>query len=651
MGIYAEKCGLIAESHAAAPHAVESRVRPPMDSTNPSASVSVAKESQLEAGHRVGEYEIEAKIGEGGFGSVFRAVHPVIGKVVAIKVLHRRYSAQPEMVRRFVAEARAVNQIRHRHIIDIFAFGQLEDGRHYYVMEYLEGSTLEQLITQGGPMSLAESIPILRRLARALDAAHAKGIAHRDLKPDNVFMAMDEDGGCQPKLLDFGIAKLLAEEAPEKFKTRTGAPIGTPQYMSPEQCRGRGVDHRTDIYGFGIIAYRMLTGVLPFDGEDYMEILLAHLQQEPRSPSSIVSHLPHGVDEAIQWMLQKDPAARPPNLSTAVRSLEAAAEAAGIALPRASAVGRAPIVGTGPLAVQGTPPVDGSMIVGMGGMGETISDEDGASLQSLASNTARLRQGTFGDRDSRSRSSAPGMLRFQSHADGQSGSLRVMSESQQRAAALQLASPGEAHGVRETPRPGRPGLKIALVVCGIAGAVMAGVAVNWLVSARDAGATADVEARPSGGAPAGEHGPSPGSSGATASGSGVSDTGANPGDPDRATTPEAAASDAGALDEAAQRFVTVTIDGPPENTEVYGPQGLLGVAPGKIQLERGQEPVLLTFKAEDHRPETREVMPTEDRAMLVELDRKPRARPAPRQGGRKEKKRRERDTIEDPFRK
>ena len=622
-----------------------------MDSTNPSASVSIAKESQLEAGHRVGEYEIEAKIGEGGFGSVFRAVHPVIGKVVAIKVLHRRYSAQPEMVRRFVAEARAVNQIRHRNIIDIFAFGQLEDGRHYYVMEYLEGSTLEQLITQGGPMSLAESIPILRRLARALDAAHAKGIAHRDLKPDNVFMATDEDGGCQPKLLDFGIAKLLAEEAPEKFKTRTGAPIGTPQYMSPEQCRGRGVDHRTDIYGFGIMAYRMLTGVLPFDGEDYMEILLAHLQQEARPPSSIVSNLPHGVDEAIQWMLQKDPAARPPNLSTAVRSLEAAAEAAGISVPRASVVGRAPIIGTGPLAVQGTPPVDGSMIVGMGvgmgGMGETISDEDGASLQSLASNTARLRQGTFGDRDSRTRPAAPGVLRFQSHADGQSGSVRIMSESQQRAAALNVALPGEVHGVREMTRAGRPGLRIALVVCGIAGAVMAGVTVNWLVSARDAGATADVEARPSSDSPATERGPAL----ATAGGSGVSDSESGTRDPARATTPAAAATDAGGLDEAGQRFVTVTIDGPPENTEVYGPQGLLGVAPGKIQLVRGQEPVLLTFKAEDHRPETREVMPTEDRAMLVELDRKPRARSAPRQGGRKEKKRRERDTIEDPFRK
>jgi serine/threonine-protein kinase len=635
MGIYAEKCGLIAESLVTASHAAELRVRPPMDSTNPSASISVAKESQLEAGQRVGEYEIEAKIGEGGFGSVFRAVHPVIGKVAAIKVLHRRYSAQPEMVRRFVAEARAVNQIRHRNIIDIFAFGQLEDGRHYYVMEYLEGSTLEQHITQGGPMSLAESILVLRRLARALDAAHAKGIAHRDLKPDNVFMAVDEEGGCQPKLLDFGIAKLLSEEAPEKFRTRTGAPIGTPQYMSPEQCRGRGVDHRTDIYGFGIMAYRMLTGVLPFDGEDYMEILLAHLQQEARPPSSIVSNLPDGVDEAIRWMLQKDPAARPPNLATAVRSLEGAAEAAGIPLPRASLVARLPVIGTSPVAVQGTPPVAGSMLEG-------ISDEDGASMQSLASNTARLRQAAYGDRDSRPRG-VPGELRFQSHADGQSGSVRSMGDSQQHAAALRVASPGEVQGVREAPRAGRPLLKIVLVACGLAGAVMAGVTVNWLVSAADAGSTAEVEGRPSSDSPAGEGGPS------VATASGASDNGSGARDPAGATAPGAAGNDAGALGEAAQRFVTVTVDGPPENTEVYGPQGLLGVAPGKIQLERGQEPVLLTFKAEDHRPETREVTPTEDRAMLVELERKPRARSAPRQGGRKEKKRRERDTIEDPF--
>jgi serine/threonine protein kinase len=615
-----------------------------MDPTTPNAPISVAKEILLQAGYRVGEYEIEAKIGEGGFGSVFRAVHPLIGKVVAIKVLHRRYSAQPEMVRRFVAEARAVNQIRHRNIIDIFAFGQLEDGRHYYVMEYLEGVTLEQHITQSGPMSLGESILILRRLARALDAAHAKGIAHRDLKPDNVFMAIDEDGGCQPKLLDFGIAKLLSEEAPQKFKTRTGAPIGTPQYMSPEQCRGRNVDHRTDIYGFGIIAYRMLTGVLPFDGEDYMEILLAHLQQEPRPPSSIVSSLSPGVDEAIGWMLHKDPAARPPNLSAAVHSLEAAALAAGIALPRAPSLAR-PVVGSSPIPVQGTPPV----------ITENLSDEDVTYLPSLATTTSRLRL----QRESRTPGVSAGDRRSQSDrfAGRQSGSLRQSSDSRSSSTGVQTApiSTGEIHGFPEAARTGRPLLKALLVACGLAGAVLAGVTVNWLVSSADAGSAADAEAHASGqpGSPASATSPAAGDE---------QEPTATP--PERAGSPDsesgtrdeagAAGTDAmqrepGAAGDSEQRFVTVSIQGPPANTEVYGPQGLLGVAPGKIQLVRGEEPVLLTFKAANHLPETREVVPTADRAMSVELDRRPGARATPRPGARKEKKRKERDTIEDPF--
>ena len=167
------------------------------------------------------------------------------------------------MVSRFIAEARAVNQIRHRNIIDIFSFGQLDDGRQYYVMELLDGEPLDALIERDGRLPLAEAIPILRGIARALDAAHAKGIAHRDLKPENVFLGRDPTARVFPKLLDFGIAKLLAPEDGPKHKTRTGTPIGTPYYMSPEQCRGRDVDHRTDIYSFGVLAYRMLTGVLP----------------------------------------------------------------------------------------------------------------------------------------------------------------------------------------------------------------------------------------------------------------------------------------------------------------------------------------------------------------------------------------------------
>src|SRR5262245_24110394 len=205
-------------------------------------------EVDLAAGTAVSEYVIEGAIGRGGFGTVYRAVQPLIGKKVAIKVLSRKYSADNEIVSRFVAEARAVNQIRHRHIIDIFSFGQLADGRHYYVMEHLEGEPLDRYLAKHGPMKLADALHVLRAIARALDAAHAKGIAHRDLKPENIFLARDDEGELFPKLLDFGIAKLSGPDDQLAHKTGTGVPIGTPFYMSPEQCRGRDVDHRTDIY-------------------------------------------------------------------------------------------------------------------------------------------------------------------------------------------------------------------------------------------------------------------------------------------------------------------------------------------------------------------------------------------------------------------
>src|SRR5688572_23798777 len=154
----------------------------------------------LAAGYAVGEYVVESLIGAGGFGTVYRARHPLIGKLAAVKVLSPQFSADPEMVSRFVDEARAVNQIRHRNIIDIFSFGQLADDRSYYVMELLDGQPLDEVIAARGALALADAIPILRGVARALDAAHAKGVAHRDLKPENVFLARESDGTEFPKL-------------------------------------------------------------------------------------------------------------------------------------------------------------------------------------------------------------------------------------------------------------------------------------------------------------------------------------------------------------------------------------------------------------------------------------------------------------------
>jgi serine/threonine-protein kinase len=282
----------------------------------------------------VGEYQVEGILGAGAFGTVYRAMQPVIGKLVAIKVLALRFSVDPEMVSRFMAEARAVNQIRHRNIIDIFSFGQLDDRRHYYVMELLEGETLDVILERDHRLTLADALPILRAIGRALDAAHGKGIAHRDLKPENIFIARDDDGSPFPKLLDFGIAKLLAPiDDGLKHKTRTGTPVGTPYYMSPEQCKGRDVDHRTDLYALGVLAYRLVVGEYAFDGDDAMSIMMKQLADYPAPPSTIIDELPRGVDDAIAWLMAKDPADRPACARDAIRALDQAAESVGIRVP------------------------------------------------------------------------------------------------------------------------------------------------------------------------------------------------------------------------------------------------------------------------------------------------------------------------------
>ncbi len=297
-------------------------------------------DKELEIGTVVGEYKVEGKLGEGGFGAVYKAVHPLIGKEAAIKVLGRQFSSNPAMVSRFIAEARAVNQIRHRNIIDIFSFGQLPDGRQYYVMEYLSGQPFDQYLAENKRLTLAQAQPILRGIARALDAAHGKGILHRDLKPENVFLVFDEDGNVEPKLLDFGLVKLLTETGSGSHKTKTGTPMGTPYYMSPEQCRGKDVDRRTDVYSFGAVLFEVITGEIPFTGESAMDVLVKHMTADPPKASERCPGLPPGIDAPLQKMLAKEPHDRPATVGEALDLLYRAAREAGalsdpnIALPR-----------------------------------------------------------------------------------------------------------------------------------------------------------------------------------------------------------------------------------------------------------------------------------------------------------------------------
>ena len=269
---------------------------------------------ELAPGFVVGEYRVDKKIGEGGMGAVYSATHPMIGKRAAIKVISASLSSDASAVQRFVHEAQSVNQIGHPNIVDVFAFGALPDGRNYFVMEYLQGQSLADRLHKG-QLPLGEAIEILDQVCDALEAAHEKQIVHRDLKPDYVYLAAVRGGRTMVKLLDFGIAKLSVADGPGSqggiAKTRTGMMMGTPGYISPEQARGKNVDHRTDIYALGAMAIEIVTGRLPFVADNAMDIVLAHMVEPPPRASSVWADIPAKLDDVIYQMLDKDPAKRP----------------------------------------------------------------------------------------------------------------------------------------------------------------------------------------------------------------------------------------------------------------------------------------------------------------------------------------------------
>jgi serine/threonine-protein kinase len=231
----------------------------------------VLRQSNVPSGHhlspgdQIGEYEIEALIGRGGMGTVYRAFQRVIERNVAVKVLTN--SSAPRAVERFLQEARAVARVKHRAIPEIHTFGTLPSGLQYYVMELLEGEDLRALIRRGGAVEPAKAIHILEQVADGLQAAHQCGIVHRDLKPDNVFLcrAPSAPFGLEVKLLDFGIAKLMETESDPEQQVSAGAIVGTPAYMPLEQLLGGAVSVRSDVYSLGCVAHEMLAGERPFD--------------------------------------------------------------------------------------------------------------------------------------------------------------------------------------------------------------------------------------------------------------------------------------------------------------------------------------------------------------------------------------------------
>ena len=278
-----------------------------------------APDTEVSIGARIGEYMLMGLLGSGGMGQVFLAVHPVIGKQVAIKVLSAVLSKDRTMAARFVREARAAIEIGHRNIIEIFSFGELPSGRQYFVMEYLPGESLRERLQRSAPLPLGEGLPILIEVCDALAAAHASGIVHRDLKPDNIYIAQLKTGEKRVKVLDFGIAKLIRNED-DPSQTKTGLPIGTPLYMAPEQCLGLAIDARTDVYSFGIVLYQVLTGQRPFGGESFIRVMNAQIEQSPLAPSELVP-LPRELEQLILRCLAKAPEARPQTIDEVASAL------------------------------------------------------------------------------------------------------------------------------------------------------------------------------------------------------------------------------------------------------------------------------------------------------------------------------------------
>ena len=242
-------------------------------------------------------------------GEVYAAVHPVIGKRVAIKVLAGDCADNPEAAARFVREARAVNEIRHPNIVDIFSFGELDDGRAYFVMELLEGESLGDRLRRG-ELPIDQALEVLDQVMAAVEAAHGCDIIHRDLKPDNIFLETRGDWSVGVKLLDFGIAK-LGDPLPDAHATRTGVMMGTPLYMPPEQATGRNITKAVDVYAAGGVAFATLCGRAPFVADSAAEIIAMHLHQSPPPLRTIREEIGLGLEALVTQMLAKQPDDRP----------------------------------------------------------------------------------------------------------------------------------------------------------------------------------------------------------------------------------------------------------------------------------------------------------------------------------------------------
>jgi len=256
------------------------------------------------------KYCVEERLGAGGMGAVYRARHLLMDRPVAIKVLHQRLVEDEAARVRFQIEARAAVLLRHSNAVSVTDFGQTSEGCVYIVMELLEGRTLREILSREAPIETARAISLMLQMCDAVAAAHQAGIIHRDLKPSNILVTQCADQPAVVKVLDFGIAKLAADNFDEEDAStlvETSSVIGTPRYMSPDQHRGSELTPAADVYSLGVILYEMLTGMAPFTGANPKDIAEKHANDLPHSPRGIVASIPEDVERIVLQALEKRP--------------------------------------------------------------------------------------------------------------------------------------------------------------------------------------------------------------------------------------------------------------------------------------------------------------------------------------------------------
>jgi len=541
----------------------------------------------IAAGQTIGNYRILAKIGTGGMGAVYLAEHPQIGKRIALKVIHRELAGNREVVQRFFQEARAVNKIGNEHIVEIHDFGLTPEGDHYYIMEYLDGKTLAQVMTREKALDVRRSRHLGALLARALAAAHASSVIHRDLKPDNI-MLMNRLGDPDfVKVLDFGLAKMFAASDASAVQTAIGVLLGTPQYMSPEACESkRDIDHRTDIYALGVLLFQMMTGVLPFDGETMGEILVKQVTALPPAPRGLNPAIPPSVEQILLRCLAKPVDAR---FATMLALRDALLD------PEAY--------------LRGSPPIAPA---------RSVLD----SRQMLAAADARTRMMELDG----SPPQAPGGAGGEAPHGGPSRTKQIpvpglAQPAETKMNTMRIATP---HGY--SSRPPRRVWPIVLVIGLLLGLGGGAFAVAWFGRSSEPAAGSGSAASPAVDVGAG-------------SGSDLraAITGTDAPVVVDAEQPVAVVVDAAVkvevdaavvVDAAPSKLVKLTIDSLPRGATVFDPKGYaLGTTPLKLDWAAGAEPVTFTLKLRGYRDKPQELTVTSNTMTRIELERMPRANP------------------------